>query len=123
MSHKSVLLFIDADIMLVVYMVSALRPARCVANCSIFETAGIFYLMFATFAGMSISFFFSLTIDKLPPQDIFFNTYHFSTGIGGLAYIGLGVGLFFAFLFGSHGADKIYKHVSICFHAKLTGFP
>ena len=55
MSHKAVVLFsINADIMLVVYMVSGLTPAHCAAKSFIFfETAGIFYLMFATFAGMS----------------------------------------------------------------------
>jgi hypothetical protein len=49
------------------------------------------------------------------PQDIFADTYHFSTGIGGLAYIGLGVGFAFAVVFGSKFGDQIYKHVSsIC---------
>jgi hypothetical protein len=52
-SPKAVLFQIHADDMLVAYMVSALMSVHRVANCFIFETAGIFYLMFATFAGVS----------------------------------------------------------------------
>ena len=79
--------------------------------------------MFATFASMCLDTYHSfskygLTIDSFfssspPTQDIFADTYHFSTGIGGLAYIGLGVGFVFAVVFGSKFGDLIYKHVSI----------
>ncbi|KAI0952625.1 hypothetical protein AcV7_008365 [Taiwanofungus camphoratus] len=51
---------------------------------------GIYYLMFATF------------------PDLFSKVYHFSTGIGGLAYIGLGVGFVSATILGASIADKIY---------------
>jgi hypothetical protein len=79
--------------------------------------------MFATFAGMSKSPSFS-TSRLIPflPQDIFTGTYHFGIGTSGLAYLGIGVGFAIAFVFGSKFADQIYKHVSICFQAKLTGF-
>lgn len=56
---------------------------------------GIYYLMFATF------------------PDLFSNIYHFGTGVGGLAYIGLGVGFFGASLFGAKISDKIYSTVRI----------
>ena len=61
-------------------------------------------------------------------KDIFADTYHFSTGIGGLAYIGMGVGFVFGVVFGSKTADRIYKRVSkaknffcLLYYAKLTG--
>jgi multidrug resistance protein len=52
---------------------------------------GVYYLMFATFAS-----FFS-------------ETYGFSPGIGGLAYLGLGIGFFLATIFGAKFADGVYK--------------
>jgi hypothetical protein len=57
-SYKAVLFSIDADIMfLLVYTVSALKPAHRVAAVIKLlyfdDTAGVFYLMLATFAGMS----------------------------------------------------------------------
>ncbi len=55
---------------------------------------GIFYLMFATFPAF------------------FGKTYHFGPGIGGLAYLGLGVGFILATIFGAKIADGIYKYVS-----------
>ncbi|KAG5349464.1 hypothetical protein C0989_003627 [Termitomyces sp. Mn162] len=55
---------------------------------------GIYYLMFATFA------------------EIFQVTYGFGPGIGGLAYIGLGVGFFLATLFGAKTADQVYKYLA-----------
>ncbi|KAF9553106.1 multidrug resistance protein 4 [Agrocybe pediades] len=55
---------------------------------------GIYYLMFATFAA-------------------FFNTtYGFSPGIGGLVYLGLGIGFFSATVFGAKFADGVYKKLS-----------
>jgi predicted MFS family arabinose efflux permease len=54
---------------------------------------GIYYLMFTTFAG-----FFS-------------QTYGFSPGISGLTYLGLGVGLFGATIFGGRFGDQVYHHV------------
>ncbi|KAI9056554.1 multidrug resistance protein 4 [Trametes sanguinea] len=54
---------------------------------------GIYYLMFAVF------------------PDIFTGIYGFSIGVGGLAYIGLGVGFFTATLFGAYFADQVYAHL------------
>ncbi|KAJ3571950.1 hypothetical protein NP233_g3420 [Leucocoprinus birnbaumii] len=55
---------------------------------------GIFYLMFSTFA------------------EFFSATYGFSPGIGGLAYLGLGVGFFAATIFGAKFADQIYHNLA-----------
>lgn len=51
---------------------------------------GIYYLMFATFA------------------DLFHNIYGFSVGIGGLVYLGLGIGFLSATIFGAKFADQMY---------------
>ncbi|KAA1466239.1 multidrug resistance protein 4 [Dentipellis sp. KUC8613] len=51
---------------------------------------GIYYLMFATF------------------PDLFTDVYHFNTGTGGLAYLGLGTGFILSTLFGAHYANKLY---------------
>ncbi|KAG1820299.1 multidrug resistance protein 4 [Suillus subaureus] len=55
---------------------------------------GIYYLMFATF------------------PDLFSEVYHFGTGIGGLTYIGTGVGFLTATLFGARVSDKIYIYLA-----------
>ncbi|KAF8817134.1 multidrug resistance protein 4 [Phlegmacium glaucopus] len=55
---------------------------------------GIYYLMFTTF------------------PKFFSTTYNFSPGIGGLCYIGLGIGFFLATLFGAKFADQIYKYLA-----------
>ncbi|KAF9450283.1 multidrug resistance protein 4 [Macrolepiota fuliginosa MF-IS2] len=55
---------------------------------------GIFYLMFSTFAAF------------------FAKTYGFGAGVGGLAYLGLGVGFFLATVFGAKFADQIYLYLS-----------
>ncbi|KAJ8523509.1 hypothetical protein ONZ45_g32 [Pleurotus djamor] len=55
---------------------------------------GIYYLMFATFA------------------NFFKETYHFGPGVGGLCYLGLGVGFFLATMFGARIGDKIYIQLS-----------
>ncbi|KII94683.1 hypothetical protein PLICRDRAFT_33499 [Plicaturopsis crispa FD-325 SS-3] len=52
---------------------------------------GIYYLMFATF------------------PTLFTDVYHFSTGEGGLAYIGLGIGFLLSTLFGAKWANQIYQ--------------
>ncbi|KAI0775982.1 multidrug resistance protein 4 [Trametes elegans] len=54
---------------------------------------GIYYLMFAIF------------------PEVFTGIYGFSVGIGGLAYIGLGVGFFSATLFGAYFADQVYARL------------
>ncbi|KAG2008230.1 multidrug transporter [Coprinopsis cinerea AmutBmut pab1-1] len=55
---------------------------------------GIFYLMFATFA------------------EFFATTYGFKAGVGGLAYLGLGVGFMSATIFGAKFADTIYHKLA-----------
>lgn len=68
---------------------------------------GIYYLMFTTFPAL------------------FSDIYHFSTGVGGLAYIGLGVGFITATIFGAKISNKIYTRVSqslTVFHRLLTSF-
>lgn len=56
---------------------------------------GFYYLMFATF-----------------PQ-LFTDIYGFDVGVGGLAYIGLGVGFFAATLFGAKISNRIYTRVRL----------
>ncbi|KAF9023683.1 MFS general substrate transporter [Hymenopellis radicata] len=51
---------------------------------------GISYLMFSTF------------------PTVFHEIYHFNTGIGGLVYLGMGIGFLVAALFGARTADQIY---------------
>ncbi|KAF8234590.1 MFS general substrate transporter [Tricholoma matsutake] len=58
------------------------------------DCAGIYYLMFCTFGN-----FFS-------------TTYGFNAGIGGLAYLGLGIGFFTATVFGAQWADQIYTYLA-----------
>ncbi|TFK76035.1 multidrug resistance protein 4 [Pluteus cervinus] len=55
---------------------------------------GIYYLMFATFA------------------NFFKETYGFGAGIGGLCYLGLGVGFFAATLFGARLGNGLYAKLS-----------
>uniref|UniRef100_A0A8H7XYP4 Major facilitator superfamily (MFS) profile domain-containing protein n=1 Tax=Psilocybe cubensis TaxID=181762 RepID=A0A8H7XYP4_PSICU len=52
---------------------------------------GIYYLMLSTF------------------PDLFNHTYGFGPGVGGLAYLGMGVGFFMAMFFAARVADAIYK--------------
>jgi len=55
---------------------------------------GIYYLMFATF------------------PSLFSDTYHFSTGTGGLAYIGLGFGFLSAAWFGAKISNQMYARLA-----------
>ncbi|KAG2131634.1 hypothetical protein DEU56DRAFT_813579, partial [Suillus clintonianus] len=55
---------------------------------------GIYYLMFTIF------------------PDLFSTVYHFSIGIGGLPYIGIGVGLLSATIFGAKICDKAYMYLA-----------
>ncbi|KIK56610.1 hypothetical protein GYMLUDRAFT_75996 [Collybiopsis luxurians FD-317 M1] len=55
---------------------------------------GIYYLMFTTF------------------PDLFSTVYGFNTGVGGLVYLGLGIGFLVATLFGARTADQIYHHLA-----------
>jgi hypothetical protein len=60
----------------------------------VFRVYGMNFLMIATFPGL------------------FSEVYHFSSGIGGLAYIGPGIGYLLAALFGAQISSKIYSAVS-----------
>ncbi|KAG1755813.1 major facilitator superfamily domain-containing protein [Suillus lakei] len=55
---------------------------------------GIYYLMFATF------------------PDLFSEVYHFSIGIGGLTYLGIGFGFLAATLFGAKVSDEMYAYLA-----------
>ncbi|KAG1741327.1 major facilitator superfamily domain-containing protein [Suillus lakei] len=55
---------------------------------------GVYYLMFATF------------------PNLFSDVYHFSIGIGGLTYIGIGFGFIVAAVVGVKLSDKIYIHLA-----------
>jgi predicted MFS family arabinose efflux permease len=46
-------------------------------------------------------------------SDLFANVYHFSIGIGGLTYIGVGFGFVVATVFGAKLSDKIYIYVCL----------
>lgn len=59
---------------------------------------GIFYLMFSTFG------------------EFFSTTYGFSPGVGGLTYLGLGIGFALATVFGAKTADQVYQYVSDVFN-------
>jgi predicted MFS family arabinose efflux permease len=68
--------------------------------------------MFATFAGES-GFLDSILTPSYSFNEAFFKkTYGFAPSVGGLAYLGLGVGFFLATIFGAKFADQIYKNVS-----------
>jgi hypothetical protein len=45
--------------------------------------------------------------------DFFQSTYGFSPGVGGLVYLGLGVGFFLSSFSTAKFADRIYKYVSL----------
>ncbi|KAH0840060.1 major facilitator superfamily domain-containing protein [Lanmaoa asiatica] len=45
-------------------------------------------------------------------SELFAGVYHFSVGIGGLAYIGIGVGFFIATIFGVKISDQIYHRLA-----------
>ena len=68
--------------------------------------------MFATFAGKSFYLDSFLVFFDLFTADFFETTYGFSAGIGGLAYLGLGVGFAIATIVGSKFSDRIYRIVS-----------
>ncbi|KAI6105693.1 major facilitator superfamily domain-containing protein [Pisolithus sp. B1] len=55
--------------------------------------SGIYYLMFATF------------------PNLFSEVYHWSIGIGGLAYIGLGLGFMLSTILGAKISDKLYSRL------------
>lgn len=66
--------------------------------------------MFTTFPGMSyltMIGWYSHSCLFLYPIDLFSDVYHFSAGISGLTYIGLGVG----FLTATYGAARIGNNI------------
>lgn len=73
---------------------------------------GIYYLMFTTFPGKPLNILPSVLWLMLS-SDLFTGIYHFSIGISGLAYIGLGLGFVSATVVGASVADSIYQKVRI----------
>lgn len=68
--------------------------------------------MFTTFPGRASRYMSRrLTADISP--DLFTGIYHFSIGVSGLAYIGLGLGFVSATVVGASVADSIYQKVCI----------
>jgi hypothetical protein len=51
--------------------------------------------------------------------DLFANVYGFCVGIGGLGYIGIGLGFVLSALIGAHYMDILYAYVRIPFHPHL----
>ncbi|KAF7538257.1 hypothetical protein G7054_g3105 [Neopestalotiopsis clavispora] len=76
-----------------------LRPARLL----IFSPIVLFLSLYAAFAfGLQFILFTTFT-------DVFMNQYHWSVGISGLAYIGLGIGMFGAVIAHTIFAEKIVR--------------
>lgn len=70
-------------------------------------------MLFTTFPGKIIPGQHSGTIINNFYIDLFANVYHFSIGIGGLTYIGVGFGFVVATVFGAKLSDKIYIYVCL----------
>lgn len=51
-------------------------------------------------------------------SDLFTEVYHFSVGISGLAYLGLGVGFIIASVFSAKMSSQIYRRVRAWFLLK-----
>jgi predicted MFS family arabinose efflux permease len=68
--------------------------------------------MFATFPGKFYPFPYSF-FTHCCIVDLFHTVYGFSPGASGLAYIGLGIGLISATIFGAKIADAVYKSVRL----------
>lgn len=67
--------------------------------------------MFATFA-CALYLLISSVVSTDARVDFFKEAYNFSPGIGGLCYLGLGIGFFIATMFGAKIGDQIYASVS-----------
>lgn len=67
--------------------------------------------MFATFASALVLLIPSVVGTDIR-VDFFKEAYNFSPGIGGLCYLGLGIGFFIATMFGAKIGDQIYASVS-----------
>lgn len=72
---------------------------------------GIYYLMFATFPREYHSTINIYITNSSILAELFSEVYGFSTGTGGLAYLGLGIGFMLATVFGASISDKIYAHL------------
>jgi len=66
--------------------------------------------MFATFAGMLHSHSLSYPSNSALVE-FFSSTYGFTPGVGGLAYLGLGIGFILAVILGAKFSDQLYKYV------------
>jgi hypothetical protein len=72
---------------------------------------GIYYLMFTTFARLCHVSAFSAPLLTFIHPGFFNTTYGFGPGIGGLCYLGLGMGFLIATVFGAKFADGVYAKV------------
>lgn len=74
---------------------------------------GVFFLMFATFAGESTCLAFCEFDLMASIPELFATTYGFKAGVGGLAYLGLGVGFVLSALVGAKFANQVYLKVRL----------
>ena len=63
----------------------------------------------------------SITLNSL--SDLFATVYHFSVGIAGLAYLGLGLGFLSAAILGARLSDQIYHRVRPFFLLRSLTYP
>ncbi|KAG2146698.1 major facilitator superfamily domain-containing protein [Suillus clintonianus] len=72
-------------------------------------------LLTRSFVCFILSLYMSLTTWTIINDfcsELFSKVYHFSIGIGGLAYIGLGLGFVGASVFGARLSDKVYRYLA-----------
>jgi hypothetical protein len=113
-SYLSSVKHADPNLCCIVYMVricvySSSVTLRIDSNIRRHLLLDVCYLRrYVSFVSVATSF----SLCALP--EFFSSTYGFSPGIGGLAYLGLGVGFLLATFTGAKFADQIYKYVC-CF--------
>src|SRR5687768_1967967 len=88
------------------FFVSTHRHVRSVTKSTPFYSLyAIFYLMFSTFARKHCKHHFRLEFENshliFVALELFQGTYGFKPGIGGLVYLGLGIGFFSSTIFGA----------------------
>lgn len=69
--------------------------------------------MLSTFPGELPEGHLSTKYHLISSLDLFNDTYGFGPGVGGLAYLGMGVGFFIAMFFAARVADWIYRTVCV----------
>ena len=96
-----------------------LLPILCVLT---FQP-GIQYLMFTTFPSKFFPSRQSLFLTYVRCLALFGSTYGFSSGISGLAYIGLGVGFCASAAFGARWANNNYRMVRNLYYFESDTHP